>query len=75
MSENIMNLRGRFRPGTQIRLIRMNDRFPVAPGTQGTVDHVDDIGQVHMHWEDGRTLALIPEIDEFEIIEEETPPR
>ena len=52
--------------GTRIELNVMNDPFaPVPSGTRGTVDHVDDMGQIHMRWDNGRTLALVPGEDSF----------
>ena len=58
--------------GTRIELIHMDDPYaPVPSGTKGTVEYVDDMGQIGMKWDNGRTLALIPEIDEFKIIKEE----
>ena len=57
--------------GTRIELIYMDDPYaPVPSGTKGTVEFVDDMGQIDMKWDNGRTLALIPEVDEFKIIEE-----
>lgn len=57
--------------GTRIELISMNDPFaPVPSGTKGTVECVDDMGQIHMKWDNGRTLALIPGEDSFRKIEE-----
>ncbi len=56
--------------GTRIRLICMgNDPMPVDPGTCGTVEFIDDIGTIHVTWDDGRTLGLIPGEDSFEIVE------
>ena len=57
--------------GTRIELISMEDPFaPIESGTQGTVEFVDGIGQIHMRWDNGRTLALIPGEDSFKIIKE-----
>ena len=57
--------------GTRIELIYMNDPYsPVPDGTKGTVTHVDDMGQIHMKWDNGRTLALVPQEDSFRKIEE-----
>lgn len=62
----------RYPKGTKIKLIKMvNDPFPVKPGTIGIVESVDDAGTIHMHWQSGSSLGLIPGIDEFEILEEE----
>ena len=57
--------------GKRIRLIKMeNDPNPVEVGTEGTIKFVDDLGQIHVNWDNGRTLAVIPEEDEYEIITE-----
>ena len=56
-------------PGTRIRLNSMNNPYaPVTPGTEGVVDVVDDDGQLHMKWDNGRTLALIPGEDSFTVL-------
>ena len=58
-----------FLPGTRVRLDSMNDPYaPVAPGMEGEVAHVDDAGQIHMKWADGRTLPLIPGEDRFTVL-------
>ena len=57
--------------GTRIKLIHMDDPFAVPDGTKGTVAYVDDAGQIHMRWDNGRTLALVEGVDDFEVIKEE----
>ena len=58
-------------PGTRLQLINMEDpHAPVESGTRGTVKLVDDIGQIHMHWDNGRTLALVPGQDSFRTLTE-----
>ena len=53
-------------PGTKIQLDHMEDPWaPVPPGTRGTVQFVDDIGQIGMKWDNGRTLSLVPGEDSF----------
>lgn len=53
-------------PGTRLELISMdNDPRPIPPGTRGTVLGVDDAGQILMHWDNGRSLSLIPGEDVF----------
>lgn len=53
--------------GRRITLIKMNDPDPVPAGTKGTIDYVDDLGQLHVKWDNGRTLAVVPEIDKYMI--------
>lgn len=66
---DVASIKNKYPAGTRIKLIEMNDPWnPVEPGTEGTVRLVDDIGQIHMKWDNGRTLALVPGQDEFEII-------
>lgn len=56
----------KFHPGDRVILIHMNDDpFPVPDGTRGTVMHVDDAGQVHVRWDTGSGLAVIPGVDDF----------
>ncbi len=62
-------MREQFPPGMRIRLTEMQDPYsPVPSGTEGTVTFVDDACQIHMHWDNGSTLALIPGVDRFSVI-------
>ena len=38
-------------------------------GVCGTVKTVDDIGQIHVKWDNGSTLALDPKKDEFTVLD------
>jgi hypothetical protein len=59
--------------GKRIKLIRMEDPYTnLSYGSEGTIDHTDDIGKIHVNWDNGSKLALIPEIDEYEILEKES---
>ena len=69
--ENVERMRQRYTEGTRICLDRMNDDpFPVESGTLGKVDHVDVIGPVHCVFDNGRTLGVIPDVDDFHVIRE-----
>jgi hypothetical protein len=46
----------------------MDDPYPVPSGTKGVINHVDDLNQYHVRWDNGSTLAIIPETDKFKII-------
>lgn len=55
--------------GTRLELISLDDPYThIQPGAQGTVEFVDDIGTIHMKWDDGKTLGLIPGEDSFKKI-------
>ena len=59
-------------PGTRVILLNMNDPYsPVESGMRGTVQSVDDIGQLLMKWDNGRALALIPGEDSFRRLTQE----
>ena len=55
----IEHLRRKYPPGTRLQLSCMEDEFPVPPGSMGTVECIDDAGQIHVDWDCGRSLALI----------------
>lgn len=64
--KEVESLRKRYPAGTRIQLDRMgDDPHPIAPGTNGTVKHVDDIGTVHCVFDNGRSLGLVPGEDSF----------
>ena len=70
MNRKMVNIiKEHYPPGTRIRLNSMDDPYaPITPGTEGEVDFVDDAGQLHMKWDNGRSLALIPGEDSFTVI-------
>ena len=61
-------LRKQYPKGTKLQMITMrNEKYPISPGTVGEVTHIDDIGSIHMKWENGSSLAIIPEVDSFRV--------
>lgn len=51
-------IRKRYPAGSRIELDYMNEQG-MPPGLKGIVKSVDDAGQLHMIWENGRSLALV----------------
>lgn len=62
--QQIGMLKNDFPPGTRVELLRMED--PQAPpiGTLGTVKAVDDIGTIHVAWDNGSSLGLVLGVDD-----------
>lgn len=60
-----------YKIGDIIKVIRMDDAngkdisAQRMAGVVGTIEHIDGMGQLHLK---GCTLAVIPEVDEFEVI-------
>lgn len=51
----------------KVRLTYMEGEPQMEAGLTGSLDMVDDIGQIHVNWENGSTLALNAEVDIFSI--------
>lgn len=68
MNDDIKILKDKYPPYTQIKLSHMLDKSAPPTGTIGIVTDVDDIGTIHMQWQNGSTLGLIEGIDDFEIV-------
>ncbi len=64
-------LRENYPMGTRIMLLEMNDPQAVPSGTKGTVIAVDDMANIHMKWDNGRTLSLAGDVDKFRKLTEE----
>jgi len=52
------DLRDRYPEGTRVELVKMNDEQAPPIGTKGTVKHVDDIGTIHVAWDNGSSLGV-----------------
>ena len=54
--------------GKRVRLIEMfDDPYPITPGTEGLVMSVG-LDVISVKWDDGRSLGMIYDVDQFEII-------
>lgn len=48
--------------GTRVKLVHCNDPYTrLLPGTEGTVGMVDDMGTVHVAWDNGAHLGMCPD--------------
>jgi hypothetical protein len=57
--EMLKHLRAYYKPGTRVELVRMSDPYTkLRPGDKGTVSFVDDIGTIHVAWDNGSTLGV-----------------
>lgn len=55
------------RIGKRVRLLRTSDPYTtLTRGDMGTVDFIDDMGTVHVKWDNGSSLGLIPREDSWE---------
>ena len=57
------------REGDRVRLIRTSDAYTsLLSGAQGTVRRIDDAGTVHVNWDCGSRLGLVPGEDSWVIL-------
>ena len=68
--EQIERLRKQYPVGTTVELISMEDAQSPHPGTLGRIQGVDDAGSILVAWQNGSSLSLIPEADDFRIVKE-----
>ena len=61
----IQSLKRDYPKGTRIECVWMDDFQAVPEGTLGTVTCVDDIGTIHVSWDNGSGLGLVPGTDRF----------
>ena len=54
--------------GMRIRMLHMDDQHGVDEGMEGTIMRIDDLGTLHVHWDDGSQLGVIPELDKYELL-------
>ena len=56
--QTVERLRREYPKGTRVELVSMDDAQAPPPGTKGTVIWVDDIGTIHVNWENGSGLGV-----------------
>ena len=62
--ETVACLRAMYPAGTRVELIEMDDPYrDMPPGLKGTVVAVDDIGTIHIRWDNGSCLGAAYGVD------------
>ena len=55
--------------GKRVRLVYCSDPYTeLRAGAEGVINHVDSIGTIHVNWDSGSTLGLVPGEDRFELL-------
>ncbi len=66
--ELLQALRERFKPGSRVELLKMDDVQAPPIGTRGTVVGVDDIGSIMVNWDNGSGLSIAYGEDECKVV-------
>ncbi len=48
---------------------KVDEQARAMTGVEGVVKSVDGIGQIHVKWDNGSSLALNSQVDEFELLD------
>lgn len=59
MKWNVDAIKAMYPEGTRVWLVSMDDIQAPPVGTEGTVFSVDDMGTVHVRWDNGSTLGAV----------------
>jgi hypothetical protein len=56
--------------GRRVRLLAVPDDpyTQLQPGDVGTVSGIDSVGTIHVRWDKGGNLGLLPDVDHFEVL-------
>lgn len=67
--ETVERIRKRYPAGTRVQLLKMDDPQAPPAGTMGTVQGVDDLGDLMVFWDNGSSLNAVYGEDRWRIIE------
>jgi hypothetical protein len=65
-----LNLKDEYPKGTRVRFVRFGEPDPYSnlhPGTTGVVAFVDDMGTVHVDWNNGSKLGMVMAQDDVSV--------
>ncbi len=68
-SKSLEKLRKKYPVGKVVELVKMDDIQAPPVGTKGVVEFIDDIGTIHIKWENGSSLGVVYGVDICRIIE------
>jgi len=60
----------KYPPGTVVELKQMGKEPQMPCGLTGIVQFIDDAFQIHVAWDNGSSLALIPGLDSYSILQQ-----
>ena len=60
-----------FLKGKRVRMIHMEDPNPIGKDELGTIEFEDSMGNIHVKWDNGRSLSIVPSEDKYEILSDE----
>lgn len=68
--EELSVARSMYRKGTRVELVHFEDEpySTLRPGDTGTVESVDDGGNIHIRWDNGSSLAAIYGVDSLKVV-------
>lgn len=55
----LQHLKEQYPSGCRVELLRMDGEPDMYPGLKGTVKNVDDIGTIHVSWDNGHSLGVV----------------
>lgn len=70
LAELVKNLRATYPKGSRVVLVQMDDVQAPPIGTQGTVQGVDDIETIMVHWDNGSHLGVVLGADIYHKIQD-----
>ena len=68
-SKALEKLRKMYPIGAKVELVKMDDAQAPPVGTKGVVEFIDDIGTIHVKWENGSSLGVVYGEDLCKVIE------